>query len=118
MYCKNCGKQIDDNAVICVHCGKVTENYRPPNAGGTAAAYRNEFYAPFSGLILSFIFPLIGLIVSVSQYKRAKAVYGETKYALAGIVAGAVIWGLSILMNLIMLYKYNWAGLDWLPVLF
>ena len=21
MYCKNCGKQIDDKAVICVHCG-------------------------------------------------------------------------------------------------
>jgi uncharacterized membrane protein YvbJ len=21
MFCKNCGKQIDDKAVICVHCG-------------------------------------------------------------------------------------------------
>lgn len=21
MYCKNCGKEIDDKAVICVHCG-------------------------------------------------------------------------------------------------
>lgn len=21
MYCKNCGQQIDDNAVVCVHCG-------------------------------------------------------------------------------------------------
>ena len=21
MYCRNCGKQIDDKAVVCVHCG-------------------------------------------------------------------------------------------------
>ena len=24
MYCKNCGKEIDDKAVICVHCGVAT----------------------------------------------------------------------------------------------
>lgn len=28
MFCKNCGKQIDDKAVICVHCGVATENYQ------------------------------------------------------------------------------------------
>jgi len=26
MFCKNCGKQIDDKAVICVHCGVPTSN--------------------------------------------------------------------------------------------
>lgn len=26
MYCKHCGKQIADNAVICVHCGVATRN--------------------------------------------------------------------------------------------
>lgn len=29
MYCKNCGKSIDDNAVICPYCGvaqKTEEN--------------------------------------------------------------------------------------------
>ena len=25
MYCKNCGKQIDDKAVICVYCGCLTD---------------------------------------------------------------------------------------------
>ena len=24
MFCKNCGKEIDDKAVICVHCGCAT----------------------------------------------------------------------------------------------
>lgn len=31
MYCKNCGKQIDDRAVICPHCGvpAETEKVKP-----------------------------------------------------------------------------------------
>lgn len=24
MYCQNCGQKIDDNAVVCVHCGVAT----------------------------------------------------------------------------------------------
>lgn len=24
MYCKNCGQQIDDKAVVCIHCGVAT----------------------------------------------------------------------------------------------
>ncbi len=28
MFCSKCGKEIDDAAVICVHCGCPTQNYR------------------------------------------------------------------------------------------
>ncbi len=28
MYCKNCGKEIDDNAYFCVHCGVRTDDVR------------------------------------------------------------------------------------------
>lgn len=26
MFCSNCGKEIDDKAVICIHCGCATKN--------------------------------------------------------------------------------------------
>ena len=26
MYCRNCGKEIDDKAVICIHCGVATKD--------------------------------------------------------------------------------------------
>ena len=26
MYCKNCGNQVDDNAIICTKCGCLTDN--------------------------------------------------------------------------------------------
>lgn len=28
MYCSNCGKEIDDNAVLCINCGCITDNKR------------------------------------------------------------------------------------------
>ena len=28
MFCSKCGKEIDNEAVICVHCGCATQNYR------------------------------------------------------------------------------------------
>ena len=27
MFCSNCGKEIDEKAVVCVHCGCATNNY-------------------------------------------------------------------------------------------
>lgn len=30
MYCKNCGQQIDDKAVICVHCGVSVKEPEQP----------------------------------------------------------------------------------------
>lgn len=33
MYCSNCGKEIADNAVVCVHCGCATKNYQVNNSG-------------------------------------------------------------------------------------
>ncbi|MFR9603647.1 MAG: TM2 domain-containing protein [Rikenellaceae bacterium] len=41
MYCKHCGKEINDNAVICVHCGcasatqPVNQNTTTDNRGLT-----------------------------------------------------------------------------------
>lgn len=39
MYCKNCGNQIDDKAVICIHCGVATGTGTAycPNCGAAAA---------------------------------------------------------------------------------
>ena len=34
MYCSNCGKQIDDKAVICIGCGVPTQNYVTPRNSG------------------------------------------------------------------------------------
>lgn len=83
-YCNNCGKEVLDNAIVCPFCG-------------CAVASKNvEVDKPSTGLnILSFLIPLVGLIMYLSWQNstpiKAKAV---GKWALIGF---CVAVGLSIL---------------------
>lgn len=53
-FCSHCGAQIDDQAVVCVHCGVST--------GTSAQSVQPD--APSIGFaILSFFIPLVGLIL-------------------------------------------------------
>ena len=56
MYCSKCGKEINDEAVICVHCGCAIES--------KTASVTNQNDAPNTGLaVLGFFIPLVGLIL-------------------------------------------------------
>ena len=56
MYCKNCGKQIDDKAVLCVHCGVMQKeiNKKLDDNGGVEWSLIG-FFIPIAGLILYLI---------------------------------------------------------------
>ena len=54
MYCSNCGATIDNNAVVCVHCGCQTQNNKP--------AAQNDNGSIWWG-VLGFFIPLAGLII-------------------------------------------------------
>ncbi len=67
MFCKNCGSQLDDRAVICPHCGVPTDNYY---ANGNNRNCGNGYGgpaaddAPSAGFaVLGFFFPIVGLIL-------------------------------------------------------
>ena len=56
MFCSKCGKEVNDEAVVCVHCGCAIEQKK------TAAANPND--APNMGFaVLGFFIPLVGLIL-------------------------------------------------------
>ena len=42
MFCKNCGKEIDDKAVVCPYCGVQTENLRAQMSGVPARIVQHE----------------------------------------------------------------------------
>lgn len=66
MFCKNCGKEIDDNASVCIHCG-VSTNLSPKvvDNGG------------FGWGLLGCCIPVVGLILFLvwkdNKPKTAKA---------------------------------------------
>ena len=92
MYCKNCGAQIDDQAVVCPHCGVATGAGEPASAKAPASDD-----APSGGfLALGLFFPLIGLILYLvwkDQYPRRAKSCG--KGAIIGVCLEV---GLSILL--------------------
>ena len=68
MYCKNCGEEIDDRAVVCIKCGVPTEIH-PVNdelSGISIAAIICAFFVPLAGFILGLS------ACKMQKIKRAK----------------------------------------------
>ena len=85
MFCKHCGAEIADEAVICVKCGKPVAEMP-----GTVSAENDK---PSTGLnILSFFIPLVGLILYLTQ-KNQYPVKAQAlgKWALIGWITGIVL---------------------------
>lgn len=63
MFCKKCGKEINDDAVVCVHCGCSVEDKKP-------VSNNQDFNAPKTGMgvILGLFLGIIGLIIGILIY--------------------------------------------------
>jgi len=89
MYCNKCGKEVDEQAFVCPHCGvkiqKKAENDGPIGCLG----------------VLCFFFPIVGLILYVvwlnSLPQKAKS---AGKLALIGFIAGIVGYFLLMMIGL------------------
>lgn len=92
MFCKHCGSQIDDHAVVCPHCGTPTDNYNyyqaPPPANNDAP---NAGFA-----VLCFFFPIVGLILYL--------VWKDTMPLRAKSCGKGAIIGVIVEVALVILY--------------
>lgn len=105
MYCKNCGKEIDDKAAVCVYCGVPTKE---------AAGEKNKVNGlGVAGFILSLlslwlgmyycIASILGLILSAVGMGKSKECSKCNGLAVAGLI-------LSILSLLIWLLVWLFVG--------
>lgn len=94
MFCKNCGKEIDDNAYVCPHCGvKVEKSELQSQEKNTLAIV---------GFVLSFFIAIAGLICSILAYRKCKNENAPQKgFAVAGIVISAISMALTVLIYII-----------------
>ena len=93
MFCPNCGKVIDDRAVVCPCCGVSTGKNQAANTESNTLA--------IVGFVLSFFFALIGLICSIVGYKKSIELDGKGK-GLA--VAGIIISSISLVIYLLIFF--------------
>ena len=89
MFCKNCGKDIDDSAVVCPNCGVATDNMAKSTP---APAQKNNM--ALVGFILALLgFNLIALILSIiglSNSKKPEYAGDGKGFAIAGIIISSI----------------------------
>ena len=92
MFCKKCGKEILDEAIVCVHCGCAVEEGKKINSGADA---------PSTGMaVLGFFVPLAGLIIWLIN-KESKPLMAKSagKGALIGFIVSMVF---SIIYGIVL----------------
>ena len=92
MYCMNCGKEIDDKAVVCIHCGVAVNQGKAnviadPNAKSKLAA---GLLAIFLGALGIHNFYLGYTNKAVTQLLLGTV--GSLAFGLGPVISG--IWGL------------------------
>lgn len=97
MYCKYCGSEIDDRAVICPKCGVATSEVQIQNS-----VEQKTNTLAIVGFVLSFVVVIAGLICSVIARKQIKqSGEGGMGLATAGMIISIVELSLSVLLSII-----------------
>lgn len=65
MFCRNCGKEIDDQAAVCVHCGVLVQDVNQQNVRNSADYNQSK---TGMGVLFALILGLIGLLIGIVIY--------------------------------------------------
>lgn len=100
MFCRKCGQEIHDEAVICPHCGCST-GYNPNvNNSNTNGIYNNDDSTSTGWMVLGIFFPVIALILYF-VWKNEKPLRASSliKGAIIGFIVSIV---LSVISSIAM----------------
>ncbi len=79
MFCKTCGKEIPDEAVICPQCGCMTKDETDlPETQQPKKESKTSMVLGIVGIIVSWLFALAGHIVSIIGIVTGIKAYKET----------------------------------------
>lgn len=89
MFCSKCGKEVHNEAILCVGCGCYLKEE-------TSLTQNSEGAGCFLS-VLSFLIPLLGLILYL-VWKDSKPVASNTcgKSALWGVLFGVFVYVISM----------------------
>ena len=130
MFCKNCGHQIDDRAIVCPNCGIPTDNFYAangsqqngaPNTPYAQQPYAHNYYTPapsttnglaIAGFVLSIlslwlgalfaVISIIALVLSILGFKKSPIYKSGKGLSVAGIIISAISCALWVFYWLII----------------
>lgn len=90
MFCSKCGKEINDEAVVCVHCGCAVARGR--HESGALAIL---------SIVFAFVFPFIGYVLGLIGIAR----YRTLSYRRMSIVATGIVTMEIIILALALAFS-------------
>lgn len=94
MYCKNCGRIVDDTSSYCNNCGARIDN--KPNADVS------EDNSNLGFAILGFFIPIVGLILFlIYEEKKPKRAKSAVKGALIGFITEIVLAIILVILSVV-----------------
>lgn len=94
MYCKNCGRSVDDTSSYCNNCGARIDN--KPNADVS------EDNSNLGFAILGFFIPIVGLILFlIYEEKKPKRAKSAGKGALIGFITEIVLAIILVILSVV-----------------
>ncbi len=105
-FCSECGKELEENSVVCKNCGKKVESEIKVSVEPSALQPKKNNGFAIAGFVLSLVSLLccgstsfLGLIFSIIGLVNANKSEGEGKgLAIAGIIISAIILLVFILL--------------------
>ena len=115
MYCRYCGKQIEEDARFCPYCGSAQQEER--QAPPPQQRYVDPNDAPSGGFaVLGFFFPVVGLILFlVWRDEHPARSKGAGIGALVSVCLGVVLSILAMVLFTVMFSVAAGAGSAALP---
>lgn len=93
MYCPKCGKEIVDDAVVCVHCGRAVSNnnqtHNPEHDNSKTGL----------GVVMGLFLGLIGLVIGLCLYPENTI--ARKTFMKAWLITFLVCVGVSIVFSIV-----------------
>lgn len=105
MFCPKCGKEVVDDAVVCVHCGRAIKE----EPAAEPKVVNKEHNEPKTGIgvLLGIFLGLIGLIIGIVMYPEGTV--ARKTFIKGWLIAFLVSLGISIVMYIIIFAVYGAA---------
>jgi TM2 domain-containing membrane protein YozV len=117
MHCRNCGKQIDDKAVVCIHCGVPPKSEKKYCSNCGTETQSNQTICTSCGVALSaggasgekskVVAGILAIILgSFGAHKFYLGYTTEAIIILAAFWGGLILFGIpTIIMSIIVLVE-------------
>ena len=95
MFCNKCGKEINDEAVVCIHCGCAVNGAKKPAPEDNRSWDEVNKSISVGMRLLIILIPIVGLILGLVELCGNNDSKQGLTY-LSCFLSGCVAWGITI----------------------